>query len=272
MLKKMQAFFFLLVLVGITIPVYGTNHYVIKMQMFPPAVMGTSYSTAWKTFSDINWATVQSGDTIFIAQGTYTTLLNVQRAGVIIMKSPHTGYDGTVTIDGTNITTMGGACIYVPVENVVIDGLDSSKFILQYGKVTNISVNLIKNFTFKNASLHTNPNINPQQAFGIYLYGLGLTSGYAHGDITFENLRIVQDSGYYAGAGNADGISGGGIDGITIKGCYIVRQNSDNTPHCDVIQLYLSKNITIEDNILKYLNLDPLLINRFCIYRIVLER
>ncbi len=231
---------------------YGTNHYVNAN--VSASGNGTSYSEGWKTFSDINWTTVQSGDSIFIAQGTYTTLLNIQTAGVVIVKSPHTGYNGTVTIDGTNITTMGGACIYVPVENVVIDGLDSSKFVLQYGKVSNISVYQIKNFTFKNATLHTNPNINPQQAFGIYLYGLGLTSGYAHGNITFENLRIVQDSGYYAGAGNADGISGGGIDGITIKGCYIVRQNSDNTPHCDVIQLYLSKNITIEDNILKHLN------------------
>ncbi len=76
---------------------YGANHYVNAN--VSTSGDGTSYSTAWQTFSDINWATVQSGDTIFIAQGTIYNMLNIRRAGVVIMKSPHTGYNGTVTID-----------------------------------------------------------------------------------------------------------------------------------------------------------------------------
>ncbi len=244
MLKKMQAFFSLLVLVGITIPVYGTNHYVNAN--VSTSGDGTSYSTAWQTFSDINWATVQSGDTIFIAQGTYTTLLNVQRAGVVIMKSPHTGYNGKVTIDGTNIVTPNNCCVYVGVENVVIDGGDPSKFILEYGQATNLSVHEATNFTFKNATLYTTPTINPQQTADIYVQRQSPTM--VHGDMLFENLRVIQDSGSYSGSGNSDGFQIQGIDGLTIKNCYIVRQNADNTPHCDGIQMFWCSNVTLENN------------------------
>jgi len=67
-------------------------------------------------------------------------------------------------------------------------------------------------------------------------------------NILVENVNVLQDSGYYPGAGNSDGFQIGGVDGITIRNCYVKLQNSDNIPHQDCIQFYHSKNITIEKN------------------------
>ncbi len=64
----------------------------------------------------------------------------------------------------------------------------------------------------------------------------------------FENLKVIQDSGYYSGSGNSDGFQIQGIDGLTIKNCFIVRQNADNTPHCDGIQMFWCSNVTLENN------------------------
>jgi hypothetical protein len=69
---------------------------------------GKSWSTAWKTFSHINWALINPGDTIFISGGstskTYTERLKPQAGGsftggfITIQTGQESGHNGTVII------------------------------------------------------------------------------------------------------------------------------------------------------------------------------
>ena len=74
---------------------------------------GTSWATAWKSFSAITWASINPGDTVYISGGstskTYSETLTVGKSGTsgsrititVGAASPSpSGHDGTVIIDG----------------------------------------------------------------------------------------------------------------------------------------------------------------------------
>ena len=83
----------------------------------------------------------------------------------------------------------------------------------------------------------------------MFLYGSEWSSPPSFaGPYTLQNFSILQDSGSYAGNGNSDGIQAGGIDSLIIQDGYISLWNADGSPHQDGIQIYHSKNFTIERN------------------------
>ena len=114
MLKKMQAFVFLLVMIGLSIPVYGTNHYVDKNA--GGSNDGTSWSNAWESFSAINWSSVNPGDNIYISGGTdstvYSETMTVNASGtpghfITITKGTDAGHNGKVIFDGSGTIQYG---------------------------------------------------------------------------------------------------------------------------------------------------------------------
>ena len=70
---------------------------------------GTSWSNAWQNFANINWSSVQPGDTVYISGGSssksYFETLTISKAGtansrVIIKTGQDAGHTGKVIIDG----------------------------------------------------------------------------------------------------------------------------------------------------------------------------
>jgi hypothetical protein len=91
---------------------------------------GTSWATAWKNFSNIVWASLSPGDTLYLSGGstsqTYTETLTVGKGGsagnpITITKGLEAGHNGTVTIDG-QLTRFYGVLLdsfdYVTISNL----------------------------------------------------------------------------------------------------------------------------------------------------------
>ena len=246
MLKKMQAFFFLLVMVGLSIPVYGTNHYVDKNAN--GSNNGTSWNDAWESFSAINWSSVNPGDIIYISGGTDSTIYNEQLTissdGVTISRSTDTGHNGAVILDGNNGAAEVG--ILSNANNIVVDGMDRTKFKIRGYADRDIQARNQDNQTFKNLTCYIDLE---DMASAIYFYGQEWsTPPVFSNNYTVENVTIHQGPGSYSGQGNSDGMQIIGIDNVAIKHCNITLQNSNNTPHSDCIQIYRCKNVTIENN------------------------
>ena len=94
--------------------IYATPHYVDKNAA--GLNNGTSWTNAWKSFSVINWGSIQPGDIVYISGGTdslqYNEVLTVGANGtaanpitIIAGKySPSSsGYSGRVIIDGGGV-------------------------------------------------------------------------------------------------------------------------------------------------------------------------
>ncbi len=252
MLKKMRAFIVLFVMAGISIPVYGANHYIDKNAN--GSNNGTNWTNAWESFASINWNTIQPGDFIYISGGTnsivYNETLTIGASGtnnnpITIARSTESGHNGKVIIDGQSTRSYG--IVNEQSNNyILIDGVDKTKFIIRKFTRQGIrlrynSYNTVKNFTVE---------LNAPDAFsGVFLFGGEWQSPPTFaGPYTIEDFTIIQDSGSYSGGGNSDGIHAGGIDGLTIKNGFIRLWNANPTPHSDCTQLYHCKNITIDNN------------------------
>ena len=107
MLKKVQIYIFMLILMGLTIPVFAANHYVDKNAS--GSNNGSSWSNAWESFSAINWGSINPGDVIYVSGGNDSTIYNEQldisKSGtpasrIVITKGFDTGHSGKVIIEG----------------------------------------------------------------------------------------------------------------------------------------------------------------------------
>jgi hypothetical protein len=160
------------------------------------------------------------------------------------MRSPHTGHNGKVIIDGQGTEYWG---VRIWWHNTTIDGLDSSKFLIKNFYDQNIRMTGgITGTTIKNLTVSMNDAVSPTTFCMIFGYNVNNT--------LIENVVVFQDSGSYTGLGNADGIQFGGSNGITIRNCYVKIQNANNSPHSDAIQMYNCNDITVENSIIKHLN------------------
>jgi hypothetical protein len=88
---------------------------------------GTSWQNAWESFTDINWATIIPGDTIYISGGssskTYNETLQIGTSGIngsqIVIKTGQiSGHNGIVVIDAQDVRNN---CVYLR-NYVTLDG------------------------------------------------------------------------------------------------------------------------------------------------------
>jgi hypothetical protein len=86
---------------------YGAYHYVDKTA--GGLNNGTSWDNAWERFTDINWAVINPGDTIYISGGSTSKKYNekfilaasgTKAKPITITKGEDTNHDGIVIIDG----------------------------------------------------------------------------------------------------------------------------------------------------------------------------
>ena len=210
---------------------------------------GRTIENAWTSFANIGWTSMATGDTLFISGGIDSTIYNetltVGKGGITIMRMATTGHNGKVIIDGESIRDYG-ILNQSSYSNVLINGIDKTKFIIRRFLDQGIRFRYNSNNTIKNFTVELN---EPSAFSGVFLFGGEWQSPPTFaGPYTVEDFSILQDSGSYAGGGNSDGIQMGGVDGVTIRNGYIRLQNSNNTPHSDGIQAYHCKNILIEQN------------------------
>lgn len=203
---------------------------------------GTSWSSAWKSFSDINWSLVKPGDTIYVSGGaasqTYTQTLDVGAGGnaggaVTIKKGVDAGHDGSVIIDGGN--TLAHGIILNGRNNVTIDGF-SIRNIADAGiSVKNVTAGVV----VQNNSVYSG---DP---------GGGNARGYDVRNSVGTDAVIVRDNSFSTPANTraqTDGIWSSGNDGVVFAHNSIVVSNSDTTGHSDGFQSYQDRNIDVRDN------------------------
>lgn len=89
---------------------------------------GTSWARAWKSFTNINWNSIQPGDTVYISGGstgkTYTEKLVIRHDGtsesdrIYIRTGQETGHNGSVTLaNGIQIgASSGGRADFVAID------------------------------------------------------------------------------------------------------------------------------------------------------------
>lgn len=184
---------------------------------------GTDWANAWTSLSQINWPSVNPGDTIYVAAGIYGAF-SVGKSGSsgkpITIKRATAGshgsaggwnvaYDGLVTIDGNATNTWSRAVDLGTSDYITIDGA------IRYG---------------------------------IKIVGGGFGIGSSDGDyLTLRYLDIgSSDSGKKMGE---DAIQGRG-NNLVVEYSYI-HDNDNIETHGDGIQWFAGNNITIRYNVFK---------------------
>ena len=237
MLKRLPSILILCALIGITIPVFGTNHYVDKNANGNNN--GTSWANAWESFGAINWSSVSPGDIIYLSGGNDSTIyketLSIEKSGisgnrVVIAASSEAGHNGKVIIDGEgirsntieinskNYVTVSGFIVKRAVDGAV-DVRYSDHVIIEFCKVT----------VTGRAGVYLRQNTNTQ----------------------VRNCNIV--TGSYVNS-QTDGIYSQLNTNNIYNNNHIVVNNSEPTGHDDCIQSYQDNNLTVHSNYLEQNN------------------
>jgi len=106
-----------------SIQVSATNHYVDKN--VSSGGNGLSWSTAWNSFSAINWNSIHAGDVIYISGGSDSTIYNqsleIERSDVTITKGIGIGHNGRVIIEAPSYQVGSGIIINERSRIAIID-------------------------------------------------------------------------------------------------------------------------------------------------------
>jgi hypothetical protein len=196
---------------------------------------GTSWSSAWKNFSNINWSAVKPGDTIVISGGTYRETLDVKASGaagrpITITSSDEPGHNAPVIIDGQNVRSYG---VSIQGRNhVEIDSLNVHNHAGAGITVRSSSDGVV----IKNNHVYSgDPGDNNARGFDIRN-----SSGVEVRDNSFSTPTNTK--------AQTDGIWSSGNNGVLFEGNKIVISNNSTYGHSDGIQSFQDYNITIRNN------------------------
>jgi len=234
------SFLFLLFLSGQ--PSFATDYYMDKSATGNNS--GSSWANAWQSFSDINWATIQPGDIIWVSGGTsgktYSEKLTIEKSGtsgnpVFVKAATQSGHNGTVTIDGQN--SRGG--IRINADYVVVDG-----FTIQNANGSGDTGNGAVNATNTTGAVIKNITTH------VIAFGGVVHAKYA------DNLTIsgcyVTTPGYLAE--QTDGMFIQHSSNLLIEHNTIVISNAEPDEHCDLMQLDDNDNGIVRYNYLEHDN------------------
>lgn len=209
---------------------------------------GTSWSSAWKNFSDIKWGNVKAGDTIYISGGSsgkiYKETLSVGTSGssglpVTITKGVDAGHNGQVIIDGQNVRGNGVAMSgrnHVEVEKLSIRNHSDAGV-----SVKNATAGVV----IENNDVYSG---DP---------GGGNARGYDVRNSNGIDSVIVRNNSFSTPTNTAaqtDGIWSSNNNGVVFEGNRLVISNNNTAGHSDGIQSYLDRNITIRNNWIEQAN------------------
>jgi hypothetical protein len=206
---------------------------------------GSSWSSAWQDFSDINWSAIKPGDTIFVSGGstsqTYTDPLTIGASGsaagnITITAGTDPGHNGSVIIDGQDNLANGvydNGHNYVTVNGLNVRNITDAGIAVK-GATAGV---LIEN----NSVYSGDPNGGNARGYDVR-NSVGQNGQYA---VTVENNSFTTPGSTTA---QTDGIWSSGNNGVLFQGNNIDITNTDSTGHSDDIQSWQDTNITIADN------------------------
>jgi hypothetical protein len=189
------------------------------------AKTGADWTNAWSEFGQLNWTSINAGDTVYIAAGTYGPL-NISKSGTA--GNPIKFIRATVSAHGTD---TGWSSSYDA--RVIIDGQD------------NLGAIGIGQAVFKEIDYIT---VDGATRYGIWVRNAfyGVRAGYGSNGLTLRNLEIG-DSGTYKM--DEDGIQGSGDD-LLVEKCF-VHDNDSAVTHGDGIQWFGGNRVTLRYNVWK---------------------
>ena len=178
---------------------------------------GSSWADAYGDFNNVSWSGMTSGNTLWIAAGTYTgdlpTLnvsgLTIKRA-TVVSHGTATGwsdsYDGQVTVNNS------GRFMNIQASNIIVDGVSNNPWKFR--------------------------------VVGIAADGKVLING---NNILYRNIEMDGNSSTVA----EDGFRVESADGLTIEYCYIHDYRYIGSAHQDAIQMPRGTHFTYRYNISK---------------------
>jgi hypothetical protein len=223
-------------------PIFSTNYYVDNNATGNND--GTSWQNAWTLFANIDWTSIQPGDTVYISDGTYNERIEILSSGgtsgnpIVISNSTDEDHDGEVILvsDGSESSGVKILSNSSNREYITVQGLTIQDF--KYGIYINGESNTTHDISIKNCRL-----IDFKRA-GVFATGFG----------NLGNLyNILVDGCFIDTPDNdttqTDCIYMQSINDITISNNYILVDNIDEGGHNDLIQVNVGNNGAIFNNI-----------------------
>ena len=206
---------------------------------------GQSWNTAWKAFSNINWASVQPGDTIYISGGSnqkiYYEGISVGKSGTInayikITKGTDSEHNGRVIINGQQNTLQNGVDFsqdaYVIVSNLEIT--QTTRGVWIHGSSHDIIVDSMKIYDYYDHAGIAANGWTSNNRFGVE--NITLRNNYVRGDLQVTGQT---DNTYFLG-----------VDNLLIENNTFIVNNSIVEGYSDNIQTQNVGNAIIRNNIL----------------------
>jgi len=191
---------------------------------------GTSWSTAWKTFNDIQWSSIKPGDTIYISGGTYHETLTVGASGsagkpITITKGTDAGHKGQVIIQGSG----SGVGIYIPDQSwIIVKDLTLNNW------ASNVNIDGGSAGSAHNIILD---NLDGSMSAGRFIRMEGWpdkTGSYLH-DVTVRNSDVTTPNNV---AAQTDFVYAQYMAGLTVENNHVIISNEDSGGHDDMVQTF----------------------------------
>jgi pectate lyase len=187
---------------------------------------GTSWTSAWNEFSQVNWKTVGPGSTLYVAAGTYTTCFpTITISGITIKRA-------TVSDHGTSEGW-----------NESLDGI----VLVDHAPNCFLDVKGVNGFTFDGTS-HSPWKFREEGITGRSGQLLVRNSK----NVTIRNVELDGNSEKTLDGGPEDGLRVGYSDNLVVEHCYIhdYRQYpGKESAHEDAVQMPSGNHVTFRYNI-----------------------
>ncbi len=193
---------------------------------------GSSWLNAWKSFSNIIWDSVNSGDTIYISGGTisktYNETLQIKKSGTVtnritISVGQDVGHDGTVIITSTSGVVSGVGLYITNQSNIIVTGKVGSGT-TQNIRITNGSWHgidiegILSNIKLENIEISNNGSSADNH--GIYIWTSNASNG-------IEISHCYIHDNYQDGIKWGESIMSNGFGNNSIHHCTITNTHDD---------------------------------------------
>lgn len=213
-------------------PLWAANHYIDNAAS--GGNDGTSWTDAWESFADIVWASIDSGDTVYISGGSTSKYYYEQlTAGksfsslTTITKGTDSGHNGTVIIDGADTRSYAyynSSKDYIKLYNITLQGAtsyviyvsgDYSQIIdceIIHPKCTGLKFQYVENGLIQGNNIYTGYTTSTSTVDGIFIQ-------WGSNTIVDDNISNMDAHG---GSAHNDCLQANQETNLTIRNNYLI--------------------------------------------------